>query len=81
MSILRRKENGTRVMPQNLRIPFRNNSIHYVHYDQKTFEMWAMREITTTEAIKRISWNQKVVVSVPQFLANAEWLGYFRREL
>lgn len=79
-SVLMKKLNGTRIMPECYRLHFKNNSDHYTYEDRVIFTKWSKGKITTEKACEMLSANLGTVVTPNIFVANAEWLGYFKEE-
>lgn len=76
--MLKTNDNGTRILPKEWRIEF-SFIPDRAERDRKTFTAWMNGEITAENGAKAISMTNKVPVSKEQFLANAEWLGYWRK--
>lgn len=75
--MLKVDEYGTRQLPDHLRIKYWSSE-YAADADRNTFKKYMKGEYTITQAVAKIAAVNKVKVSVQQFLANAEWLGYVR---
>lgn len=73
--MLRKNKNGTRILPGTLRINFRHAEKKAFN-DRRIFEMWLNGQLSAEEGARAISMNNMVPVTVDQFIANAEWLGF-----
>lgn len=71
------KPNGTRLLPDHLRIKYWGSE-YAADSDRVTYKKYMKGEYTIKQAASKIAASNKVTVTVEQFLANAEWLGYAR---
>lgn len=75
-TILKRRY-GTRIMPDNLRIPFKKVR---PYNDKQVFELYATGALDAETGAFYVGQNNDTHVSAEQFIANAEWLGYTDEE-
>ena len=66
---------GTRMMPKYFRIQFKASE-RKAYDDRDVFKRWMLGKITAEQGARLISLNNMTPVTVEQFLANADWLGY-----
>ena len=71
--MLKRNERGSKVMPERLRIQFRDTQ-YAADQDKNTFNLYRTRQISAEEGALRVSRNNTCPCTKEQFIANAEWL-------